>query len=68
MKKITIAVFTDYNDIFAYLKRCEGDVEYIRIRDIEDVRGRRFDGYTVIGSPLMRDLNELISIVKTRTK
>lgn len=69
MKLITIAVLTCYDHVFADLKDAEGDVKYIRISRIEDVRGRRFDGYCVLGSLYnIKNGYELLAAIKNRIK
>lgn len=69
MKRITIAVLTDHIYVFGDLQRSEGNIDYVRVRNIEDIRGRLFDGYCVIGSLYtIKDAHELIRAIKTRLK
>lgn len=69
MKRIVIAVLTDYDLLFSDLKHSKGNVDYIRVYDVENVRGRQFDGYCTIGSlNNIKDAYELINIIESRLK
>lgn len=68
---IDIAVLTPYKKLFDLWVRNYGEsgVNYIIVRKIDDIRGRRFDGYEFgYKSKEIKNTNELVYFIKARLK